>query len=101
MGGRGSCYNTSTTRTRRDTDMPREIEKVGENERGDEAHPAFGSVSVHRVSSTGTVLFDSDVRHQHYVVIRVDRATRRRDLNRDWINHPDSGRIVEFAMSEA
>lgn len=67
-----------------------------------ETHPAFGSVSIHRVSSTpGAVLFDSDVQHGHYVVVRVDRADRERSLNRDWIHHPDVGKIVEFAMSEA
>lgn len=70
-------------------------------ERGDETHPAWGMVSVHRVSSTpGSVLFDSDVQHQHFVRVTLRRAIRQRSLNRDWL-HPESKDLFEIDMSEA
>ena len=50
-------------------------------------------------STPGIVLFDSDIRHQHYVMVRLGRAERRRDLHRDWIGKRQE--IVEVAMSEA
>lgn len=66
-----------------------------------ESHPAWGLVSAHRVSSTpGVVLFDSDIRHGHYVVVTVKRATRDRSLHRDWI-HDTGPDLIEIAMSEA
>lgn len=71
------------------------------NERGEEEHPAWVLVGASRISHSppGAVLFDSDIRHQHYVVVRVMRAARKRSLGHDW----KSGRrtIIEFAMSEA
>lgn len=69
-------------------------------ERGDEAHPAWGLIGASRVSSgQGTPLFDSDILHRHYVVVRLRRATRSRDLGHDW-KHGDE-QIAEVAMSEA
>jgi len=71
------------------------------NEHGAETHPAFGMISAHRISSTpGQVLFDSDITHQHTVRISVQRATRGRDLHRDWIH--ETGRdLIEVELSEA
>ena len=79
--------------------MPREIQKVGTDKYGDETHPAFGMIGASRVSGRA-VLFDSDVEHDHFVILRVSRATRKRDLHRDWI---PGGRkeLNEVAMSEA
>lgn len=66
---------------------------------GSEVHPAWGVIGASRVSSTGTILFDSDIPHQHYVVVTLSAARRSRDLHRD---HIRAGReIVEIAMSEA
>ena len=80
--------------------MSREIVNPTTDESGDEQHPAWVLVGASRVSSTpGAVLFGSDILHQHYVVVRVVRATRQRDLNRDWKR--GRGQIVEFSMSEA
>lgn len=79
----------------------REVVEPTLDEYGHEQHPAWVLVGASRVSHTppGAVLFDSDIRHQHYVTVRVKRARRKRDLNHDF----KSGRetIVEFAMSEA
>jgi rubrerythrin len=71
------------------------------DEFGDEQHPAWALVGASRVSHSapGAVLFDSDIRHQHYVVVSVKRATRRRNLSHDWKHGRQQ--IVEFAMSEA
>jgi hypothetical protein len=67
---------------------------------GDEEHPAFGVIGVHRVHSTpGEVLFQSDLRHQEYIVLRVSEASRKRDLKRDWV-HPGR-RVCEVSMSLA
>lgn len=80
--------------------MSRDIQPPTTNGRGDQTHPGWGLIGASRVSSTpGAVLFDSDVRHQHYIVVRVKTATRSRDLNRDWIYPGDE--FLDVAMSEA
>lgn len=81
--------------------MARQIVQPTEDEWGGEVHPGWVLVGASRVSHSppGAILFDSDIRHQHYVVVRVKRATRKRTLNRDWLG--GRATIVEFAMSEA
>lgn len=64
-----------------------------------EEHPAFGTATVSRVSSTGTTLFDSEIRHRQYVTLRINEADRSRGLNRDWIHGGKT--IVEVALSMA
>lgn len=80
---------------------PREIVEPTTDEHGDEQHPAWVLIGASRVSSSppGAVLFDSDIRHHHYVIVTLMRAERRRDLNHDW----KTGRsyLFEIAMSEA
>lgn len=52
--------------------MARQVVEPTLDERGDEQHPAWIMVGASRVSSTrGAVLFDSDILHQHYVIVRV------------------------------
>lgn len=71
------------------------------DESGAEVHPAFGNITMHRVTSShGASLFDSEIRHTHFVTLRIQGASRSRDLNRDWI-HPSNRPIVEVQMSEA
>jgi hypothetical protein len=80
--------------------MPRETAPVTKNNHGDDVHPAFGQIQAHRYSSTpGSVLFDSDIRHGHTVGITISRATRKRDLNRDWIY--GGKELINIEMSEA
>lgn len=68
--------------------MPKRREDYVTGNEGDEHHPAFGLISVHRISATpGAVLFQSDIRHPEYVRIEVHEATRKRDLAHDWV-HP-------------
>lgn len=70
------------------------------DERGHERHPAFGTVNVNRVSATpGGVLFDSDLKHQHYVTLTINTASRQRVHGHDYI-HPER-HLIEIAMSEA
>lgn len=81
--------------------MTRGIAEPTIDEYGAENHPAWIVVGAYRTSASppGAVLFDSDIRHQHVVTVKVSRAHRRRDLHRDWIG---GGReIIEFQMSEA
>src|ERR1044072_9591215 len=82
--------------------MPRDIEEPNtDTVHGDEQHPAWGMIGASRVSHSppGAVLFDSDIRHQHSVVIRIGKATRRRDLHRDWLYRKRE--FIEVEMSEA
>lgn len=81
--------------------MSRRIVEPSLNEYGGERHPAWILVGASRVSSSppGAVLFDSDIKHQHYVVVHVKRASRKRHLSSDWKGGHET--IVEFAMSEA
>jgi hypothetical protein len=44
-------------------------------------------------------LFNSDFRHQHYITIRIKRASLRRDLSNDWIFGGQE--LIEVALSEA
>ena len=81
-----------------------EIVPMGQNERGDETHPAFGLIGTSRGSVItngrgGATLFDSDIQHQHIVTIRINTAVRKRDLHHDWIHAEDQ--IVEVQLSEA
>lgn len=71
------------------------------NEKGYETHPAWGLIGASRVSSggRGATLFDSDIQHQHFVMVRLSRAERRRNLMHDYKH--GSEQIVEIAMSEA
>lgn len=77
----------------------REIQEPTINERGGEVHPAFGMIGASRVSSTGTHLFDSDIEHKNLVMVRIYSATRKRDLNHDWIFSDKE--FVEVILSEA
>jgi hypothetical protein len=72
------------------------------NDRGDaEIHPAWGLINVSRITSTpGSVLFDSDIRHSHFIRLTVRRASRDRNLKHDWI-HDHGPDLIEVDMSEA
>lgn len=80
---------------------PREVEQPGQDQWGADVHPGFGMIGASRIQSTpGAVLFDSDVRHQNTIVVRIKRASRKRDLKSDYL-HATSSDIVEIEMSEA
>lgn len=68
-------------------------------EHGDEAHPAFGVAVVTRRSGGGRSLFQSDLLHNETVSLSVRQATRKRELNHDWV-HPGQ-ELVEIEMSLA
>lgn len=81
--------------------MQRETVPTTTNEDGWETHPAFGSITAHRITSNpGAVLFDSEIRHTAFVRVSISPMQRKRDLSRDWL-HPDSHPLVEVDMSEA
>jgi hypothetical protein len=80
--------------------MPREVEEPTRDEWGGEQHPAFGMIGAYRVQ-TDAVLFQSDIRHQHTVVITLRAATRHRDLNHDRIHAAARLPLMEVEMSEA
>jgi hypothetical protein len=70
------------------------------HENGDESHPSWGKIGASRVShGGGAALFDSDIKHQHTVMVRIQTATRNRHLNRDWIH--GKREFVEIELSEA
>ncbi len=79
----------------------RQITETTINEHGSEEHPSWILVGAYRVSISppGVALFDSDIKHQHAITVRLSQGERKRDINRDWIH---GGRqILEFTMSEA
>lgn len=69
------------------------------DERGDEVHPAFGVAVVHRTSGGGSCLFQSDLLHQQTITLSIHEATRKRDLNHDWVHARKE--LVEIEMSLA
>jgi hypothetical protein len=78
--------------------MPRERVDFTTDEDGNEKHPAFGMIGVHRISANpGEVLFQSDLRHHEYIRLEVHEATRNRDLVHDWV-HPGN-LVCEVSMS--
>lgn len=85
--------------------MPREYTEAERTEGGHgdsgytETHPSFGVAVVNRVTSTGTTLFQSDLVHHEFVVLRIHGAKRIRDLSRDWVHAGEE--IVEVEMSLA
>lgn len=62
-------------------------------------HPAYGTISVSRIQCGGRTLFGSDLDHQSYVAITVNRAAVERDLHRDFVFPKEE--LIEFAMSES
>lgn len=71
------------------------------DEHGYETHPAFGMISASRIThSRGAVLFDSDITHRQTIRVTIERASRKRDLNSDWI-HGEGRDLIEVEMSEA
>ena len=66
--------------------MAKELTDPLKNDDGDETHPAFGLISVHRIATQpGEVLFQSDLRHSEFIRVEVHEAVRKRDLKRDWV----------------
>lgn len=72
-------------------------------ETGEERHPAWGLVGIHRVSTgpEGADLFDSDVQHRESMVLTLREAYRKRDLGHDYIGSDGRVPIVEIQMSLA
>jgi hypothetical protein len=62
-------------------------------------HPAFGQVTAHRFSSTGTVCYGSSVEHHTGIRLRIHESTQYRALAQD---RQHAGRaIVEVVLTEA
>lgn len=66
----------------------------------EEAHPSWGMARFNRVSShPGQRMFDSDIRHSHYIVLTISEGLRSRSLNSDFLR---AGREkIEVRMSES
>lgn len=69
------------------------------DEEVEQEHPAWGMIGASRVSGSGAVLHDSDIRHQHYVTVKISTGSRTRHLLRDWLRPRKE--IIEVALSEA
>jgi hypothetical protein len=81
--------------------MQRNISEPTIDKYGAEVHPAFGMIHAARVTSTpGVVLFQSDIKHGETIRITVERASRKRDLNHDYV-HGSSRGLIEVEMSMA
>lgn len=61
-------------------------------------HPAYGQISASRVSGLVN-LYGSDFSHHHFIALRINASTMRRDLSHDW---PYPGKeYIEVYLSEA
>lgn len=77
----------------------RETTEPTVDQHGDDVHPSYARVTVTRGQGTPRALFDSETLHSHTVTIGICEASRKRDLNRDWVH---AGRLVaEIEMSES
>lgn len=61
------------------------------------SHPSYAVVQISRVSGRAK-LFDSSIEHQHYIALRICRATKHSDGSHDSIFAGE--RLIEVAMSE-
>lgn len=61
-------------------------------------HDAFGLITMTNPTG-GDKMFGSDVKHNHRVCIKVQRAELERNLSNDWIHGRNT--LVEFEMSHA
>lgn len=78
----------------------REVTEVKITEHGDETHESWLLVRANHVSSTpGTRLFDSEIDHQHFIVVNISRCTRKRRLSGDWLHATEV--LMEINMSQS
>lgn len=75
---------------------PVEIDKHG---RKTLTHPAFGQITVSRISGQRT-LYGSDFEHNGFVRVSVFQSELERSLHRDW-PHSTNVPLIEVDMSEA
>jgi hypothetical protein len=66
---------------------------------GDETHPSWGTVTVHRISGSAN-LFDSVAQHQHFIGISIHRATRTRNLNQ-YLIHGGRKELIKIMLTES
>lgn len=62
-----------------------------------EKHPSYGAIKVSRVSGT-THLFGSNVEHQHFIEVSIDRAQLHREISHDWLFGNEE--IISIWMTE-
>lgn len=81
--------------------MARKVVEPEMDKNGTERHPSWGMIGAGRVqvSPPGAALFDSDIHHMHAVTIQISTASRKRDLNRDWLHAERE--FIRIEMSEA
>ena len=75
------------------------MSKTNETNDTSEQHPSYGMIGVSHVNSTGTFLVGSEFRHSNFIVLRISRAAKQRDLSREWWFGRE--RIIEIHLSEA
>jgi len=63
-----------------------------------EKHESYGMVGINRVSSSGTYLFGSIMKHRSFITLSVKRASRTRHLASDWYS-AESRDLIEIEMS--
>lgn len=81
--------------------MAKHTTEIRLDEYGSETHESWVLVRANNVSSSppGARLFDSEITHQHSIVVEVARCTRKRDLHRDYLH--DTEVLMQLAMSQA
>jgi len=80
--------------------MPTEYSPIIVHENGDESHESWIKIGANRISSSpGAWLFDSDIPHQHFIRVTIERCVRKRDLNRDWLFNKET--LIKVDMSQA
>lgn len=75
------------------------IERRHSDDGGVETHPSWGMAVINTFTSTGSHFFDSEITHQHGVSLRIMRATRQRQVKRDYLHAADQ--LIEVVMSAA
>ncbi len=77
-----------------------EATEIRIDEHGDETHESWLLIGANHVqSSPSQWLFDSEIAHQHYIVVTVTRCSRKRELSHDWLD--DTKVLLKVAMSQA
>ena len=82
--------------------MQRDLTEITIDLDGRETHPSWITIRANRISHSppGRRLFDSEINHQHYVTVTIERCDRRRDLNHDWIHNTTLLMEIDMSMAQ-
>lgn len=79
----------------------RETTEIRIDEHGDETHESWVLIRANNISTSGgSRLFDSEISHQHTIIVEASRCTRKRDLNHDHLYSREIILVLEMSQAQ-